>query len=313
MKIFDLHADIGFDINDKMKKGEKDVFMTHHYPKLEKGDFFCVGVASFFEGHETWADMETCITNVKNDLASAKPQINQVVTGSDFSNEKMNVIMTVEGMCGIDGNEIARIDWMYEQGVRIASLCWNDENYLATGVRGNPLRGLSEAGKRVIKHMNDISMIIDISHTNENSFWDVLECSSKPVIATHSNARGVFTVERSLTDQQIMALAAKGGIIGVVAAKYFVHPEARNQDAYHLAQHAKYIADLVGVEHVSIGFDFMDFLGGDFESAMIHDVPDASHAQIFAQALEQVGFTSEEVELICYLNAENFVKKYLAK
>jgi len=311
MKIFDLHADIGFDIYNRHKLGERDIFINHHLDKLEKGDFVGVGVACFFEGHENWKDMQACVLAVKEDLISASKKINVMNNAKNFDDNQLNLLMTIEGMCGIQEDECMKIDWLYQQGVRIASLTWNDENYLATGVQGNPLRGLSEAGKKAVLHMNKIGMVIDVSHTNEKSFWDIIETSQKPVIATHSNVREIFMVERSLTNQQIKAIAAKGGIIGVVAAKYFVAGIDSNRNAYHLAKHAKYIAELVGVEHVAIGFDFMDFLEEEYKDSMIYDVPNASAAQVFIQALSEVGFSKKEIEKIAYKNVEKFLKKYI--
>ena len=90
-------------------------------------------------------------------------------------------------------------------GIRHASLTWNEENHLATGVKGNPERGLTDLGKQFIKYMNEHDMILDVSHLNEKSFYDVLNEKPKHLIASHSNALNLSNHPRNLTDEQLKA------------------------------------------------------------------------------------------------------------
>ena len=311
MKIFDLHADIGMHVLSQMNKNETDILKRYHIDKLSKGGIFGVGMACFFEGHET---KETAIQMVE----SLRDEINQNLDtlnwykGGELDSTRINAMMTVEGMCFIDDHPEEMIEWLYEQGIRIGSLSWNDENALSTGVRGNPLRGLTELGKRTISRMNDLGMIVDISHTNEKSFWDILEVSSKPVIATHSNARLLSNVDRNLTDQQIKALIQNKGLIGLVAAKKFVSSDEVKQNSKELAKHAKHIKNLGGMDNLAIGFDYMDFLEGDFgRFSMASDLQDASESQNFINALIEEGFDQFEIEKIAYLNVQRFLEDHL--
>ena len=311
MKIFDLHADIGMHVLAQKNKNETDILKQYHIDKLTKGGIFGVGMACFFEGHET---KEIAIQMVK----SLREEINQNLDtlnwyrGGSLDQSRINAMMTVEGMCFIDENPEEMIDWLYEQGVRIGSLSWNDENALSTGVRGNPLRGLTDLGRRAIARMNELGMIVDISHTNEKSFWDILTFSKKPVIATHSNSRLLSNVDRNLTDQQILALIQNKGLIGLVAAKKFVSQEESRQNSLELAKHASHIKKLGGINNLAIGFDYMDFLEGDFgRFSMASDLQDASDSQNFIKALMDEGFSESEIEKIAYLNVESFLNDYL--
>lgn len=311
MKLFDLHADIGMHVLTRVNKNETDILKRYHIDKLKKGGIFGVGMACFFEGHET---QETAIKMVE----SLKSEIEQnadtlyAYKGGAFDKTRINAMITVEGMCFIKDNPEDMIDWLYKQGVRIGSLSWNDENALSTGVRGNPLRGLTELGKRAIKRMNELNMIVDISHTNEKSFWDIISLSDKPVIATHSNARVLSNVDRNLTDQQILALIKNKGLIGLVAAKKFVSQDGSYQNAKELAKHAKHIKELGGMDNLAIGFDYMDFLEGDFgRFSMASDLQDASESQNFIKALLDEGFSESEVEKIAYKNVELFFEQNL--
>ena len=218
--------------------------------------------------------------------------------------------MTVEGMCGIRDQAEEKIQWLYDQGVRIASLCWNDENALATGVKGTVTRGLTEEGRKAVRKMDELGMILDVSHTNEKTFWDMVEVVRGPLIATHSNTRALCEVHRNLTDQQIMAIAAKSGVIGLNAARNFIDSNPEHQDALHLAAHGRHIADLVGVEHLAVGFDFMDFFE-DHATSMGTDLTSALQAQNLIQGLRAQGFSEDECQAIGYDNALRVLRQTL--
>lgn len=311
MEIFDLHADIGMDVLSKKLKGEKDILKTHHLDKLAQGNILGVGMACFFEGHENWQTAQAMVSALKEELEQNQDRLH-FYKAQALVKDRLNAMITIEGMCFIEDEPEIHLDWLYEQGARIGSLCWNDENALATGVKGNPLRGLTDLGKRAIQHMNKLNMIIDVSHTNEKSFWDVLETSSKPVIATHSNARQLSNVDRNLTDQQIKALILKEGLIGLVAARWFVSKDESIQNAKQLALHAAHIKALGGIDHLAIGFDYMDFLEGNFgRASMASDLQDASQAQNFILALKDVGFSEDEIKKVAWGNVESFLLKHL--
>lgn len=314
MKIFDLHADIGSDILCQLNKGKTEILKNEHLDKLAKGEVKGVAVASYFEGHESWATMQAMISSTRKEIEAN--DVNFIRKASDLDIRKAcNMMMSVEGMCGIDQDFSDRIQWMFDQGVRLGAFCWNDENALATGVKGTVTRGLSLEGKKAVKQMNRLKMIIDVSHNNEKTFWDIIETSDLPIIASHSNARKLCQVDRNLTDQQIKAIGAKGGLIGINAARNFVDPLEENRDVHHLAKHARYMADLIGVEHLALGFDFMDFMeGADSKpSPMAQGLEDASKAQNFIEALKLENFSDQEIAAIAYENAENFLRKYLPK
>lgn len=308
MRIFDCHADIGVDVYTKHQQGMTDIIKTHHLEKMKKGQVFGCGMASFFEGKETLKTAKAMVSLLKQEI-----QMNQndliLMTSGDVNPYKINALMTLEGMCFIQDDPEPILDWMYEQGIRIGSLTWNDENALSTGIAGNPLRGLTDLGKRAIKHMNSLKMIVDVSHTNEKSFWDIMDTSTKPVMATHSNARALSQVDRNLSDQQIKAIALKGGLIGLVSASRFISLNPDEQTAASLAKHALYIKNLVGIDHLCIGFDYMDFLSGYQRNGL--DLNDASESQNFVLALNEAGFSPEELEKICWGNITSFLKKQL--
>lgn len=312
MRIFDLHADIGIDVYLKTQKGQVDILKTKHLDKLKKGNIKTVVAACFFSGEQDWQTMQENILTLKEEIQQNKEAINLILNSDDLDkDDKLNFMISVEGMCGIDQDVSRRIDWLYDNGVRLGSLCWNESNALAEGWPNNPIRGLSTLGKEAIKRMNQRKMIVDVSHTNEKSFWDIITISSSPIVATHSNVRSLCDHQRNLTDQQIKAIALKEGLIGLNAAKSFIDKDPLKQTAYQLALHGKYIADLVGYQHLALGFDFMDFFDEKYDSAMAVDLPNAKTAQTMIKALKDVGFEDDEVAAIAYENAKNFFCKNL--
>ncbi len=312
MRIFDLHADIGADIYEKYHQNKQDILKMNHFPKLIKGDVYGVTMACFFSGIEDWATMQDMVLKTGVELNATSEHFRWVKTADDLiTDDKILAIISVEGMCGIIDNVSDKIDWLYDHGIRIGSLCWNESNRLAEGWPNNPLKGLTELGIEAIKQMNKRKMIVDVSHTNEKTFWDIVSYSQTPIIATHSNARSLCDHQRNLTDQQIKAIGLKGGLIGLNAAKSFIHKDPAEQTVFNLALHGRYIADLIGYEHLALGFDFMDFLPDKFIGSMANDMTHAGQSQRMIKALGKVGFSQKEVEAIAYNNVELFLKRYL--
>ena len=307
MRIFDLHADLAMTIKAHRDNGEKAVLRNVWHDRFMEGELLYTAAASFFRGEEDWEYMQDLVRMVQTDIDESG--IKQILTKEDLDENDLQVtaLMTLEGMCGIDKDGVERVEWLYKAGNRIGSLCWNDQNALATGNWGDPGRGLTPMGKDVIRKMNDMHMIIDVSNANEKTFWDILETSEQPVIATHSNAKAKCFVERNLTDQQMRALAAKGGLIGMNACNSFIHRKEKKQDARHLAKHARYISNLVGVEHVACGFDFGAYYGADEH----HDLVSPEQAQNFIRGLEAEGFSEDEIKDIAYRNVFRFLKQYM--
>lgn len=305
MKLFDLHADIGYDVMAKRALKEVDILTKYHMPKRIEGGFSWVCMASYFEGSEDWMYMQQMVVALKEEIKKCK-DIVLVNTQDDLLHEKdkLHAILTIEGMCGIREDVCAKIDWLYEQGIKIASLTWNDENTLATGARGNPKRGLSDAGIQAVQRMEKHGMIIDVSHANEQTFWDIMKHTTGQVIATHSNARALCDHVRNLKDEQLLAIAQRGGIVGMVTAGFFVAKERKEQDVSHLVSHMHYLKNLIGIDHIALGLDFMD----DFENSeedMLIDLNKPNGAQKIVAEMRKQGFQETEIEKICYQNALN--------
>jgi len=230
---------------------------------------------------------------------------------------KFYIIIGAEGLSSI-GENLDLIDTYYDLGARHAMLTWNEQNALATGAKGDVTRGLTELGKKAIKKMIDKKMIIDVSHLNEKSFWDLTEMVEGPVIASHSNAKALCNVARNLSDEQLLKMRDLDAVIGVNAFNEFVHNDTTQQNIDNFVKHAVYIADKIGAEHVGCGFDFFEFLPSQTSNSFVSQqasytkgLENSSKVPDFVKKLKEVGFTEKEVEGICYKNFHRVIKKVL--
>ena len=222
-----------------------------------------------------------------------------------FAKKYDDIIRIVEegkicGLIGIEGGtaveELNDVDIFYENGVRYIGLTWNNSNLLATSARDETERGvaggLTDFGKEVVKRMNEVGILVDVSHLGEASFWDVVEISDKPILASHSNSYTIYPHYRNLTDEQIKAIAKSGGVIQVNFHKSFLG-EASLQRVF---EHIDYIKNLVGVDHIGIGADF------DGGITPPYDLNNATEYPALTQKLVEEGYSKEEIKKILGLN-----------
>lgn len=106
-------------------------------------------------------------------------------------------------------------------------------------------------------------MVLDVSHLNDKSFWDLMSIATTPVIASHSNSRTVCPAKRNLTDDMLKEIAKTGGLVGMNSLREFVSEKREEQNVQKLCDHLDYIANLIGIDHIGLGYDFDDYLGGE--------------------------------------------------
>ena len=303
--IFDAHSDIWSDVAARRERGERNVLARCHLPAFRQGS---VEGAVF----ALWADPiggTDYVTATARLLAAAKAelascdQVRLVKSWNELrqarQDGKFYIVMGVEGMAAI-GGEVSGIDWYYEHGVRWGMLSWNEENLLATGAKGSAVSGLTAAGHQAVRRMEELGMVVDVSHMNDRSFWDVMKTAQGSVVASHSNCRKLCYVPRNLADEQLRAIRDSGGVVGVNAYHGFVHKEEKYQRVEMLARHAAHMIDVMGVEHVGCGFDFCQYLGPGNDP--IPDMTGHHQAQRFFECLYAMGLREDEREKIAHGN-----------
>jgi membrane dipeptidase len=167
---------------------------------------------------------------------------------------RVAAMLSIEG-CDVLEGSVEALRVYHRLGVRIVGLVHSIRNELADGVADRrTCGGLSEMGAQAVAELNRLGMIVDISHLNDEGFWDVMELTRVPVIASHSNARAVCDHPRNMTDDMIRALAGNGGVMGMNFAPAFVHPTRATLGG--VVDHVDHIVELVGPDHVGLGSDF---------------------------------------------------------
>lgn len=169
---------------------------------------------------------------------------------------KKAIMLGVENGYAI-GKDLDNLSRFKKLGVSYITLCHNGSNDICDSARGEAeWGGLSPFGKEVVAEMNRLGIMVDISHAAESTFFDVLEASTQPIIASHSSARALCNHPRNLTDEQLKALAAKQGVVQVCLYKGFINEDAEKASLTDAIRHINYIVDLIGINHVGIGSDF---------------------------------------------------------
>ena len=201
--------------------------------------------------------------------------------------DKIAAMLSIEGADVLEGR-LSMLRVYHRLGVRMVGLVHSLRNLLADGVADNRTKGgLSKLGVEVVEELNRLGMIVDVSHLSDAGFWDVLEISKDPVVASHSNARAVCPHPRNMTDEMIRALAERGGVMGMNFAPDFVDKTRPSVET--LVDH---IVDLVGPEHVGLGSDF------DGIPNTPKGLEDASKMPAITEELVKRGYSEDYIRLI---------------
>jgi len=209
---------------------------------------------------------------------------------------KIAAVIGVEGGHHIE-NSIDKLISLYNSGMRYLTITWNNSTDWAISAQDSrsPTVGLSEFGRQVIRTMDSLGIIIDVSHTGIKTIQDILEVTSNPIIASHSGARALRNHYRNLYDWQIQDIANRGGVVGVVFYPYFLNGTS-NASIQDVIAHIDYIKNLVGIDYVAIGSDF------DGIEVVPLGLEDTSKFPNLTEALFEHGYSKEEIEKILYKN-----------
>lgn len=142
----------------------------------------------------------------------------------------------------------------HQLGQRCSQLTYNSQNFLGTGGTDRVDGGVSDFGAAIIAAMNDVGMLVDASHCGDRTTLDAIELSSRPIAVTHSNCRALNNHPRLKTDEAILKLAAKGGVMGITGVRNFVR-DREPTTVEHIVDHIDHVVKLAGIEHVGIGSD----------------------------------------------------------
>lgn len=346
--VIDTHNDVlissimdGKDISGNVPSGHTDI------PRFFEGgvnaQIFSVWCGGDYGKGRAYAFANQQIDSLKKIVAENPNKLLMATTTNDVLSaahqNKMAVLIGVEGGHMIEDN-LDYLQRFYDRGVRYLTLTWNNSTDWASSASDetNPKskikhKGLTDFGKEIVRYMNKIGMMVDLSHVGRQTFFDALETTSKPVIVSHSNVYAIAPVSRNLKDDQIKAVAENGGVICInfysgfleegynrkVDSLYRLTVPQKERDKnvngdgkfYKLSADAKeqlrpelnvvidhidYIVNLVGVDYVGLGGDF------DGVESTARGLDDVAAYPNITQALVERGYSDNDVQKILGLN-----------
>ena len=277
----------------KMSEGHQDAtIMVCYLPQPQQDETFSSKVDFDVNGPTEYADLifgkiEAIVEQNKQYLSIAR-------TPADlYSNKQQgrkSIMLGIENGLALDGH-LDRLQHFAQRGIVYMTLCHNGDNDICDSARGNHTHnGISSFGQQVVREMNRLGILVDLSHAGEKSFYDALELSSQPIVCSHSSCRALCDHPRNLTDDQMRALAAKGGVMQITMYNGFLvkDGEATVLDALRHLEHA---IEVMGIDYVGIGTDF-DGDGG------VRGMANSSELLNFTRLLLARGYSEQDIEKI---------------
>jgi len=305
--VFDAHCDTAYELfNDKAKGNFRENIIhfslknTIEYKKYVQ--LLALWADPKYDNEEAEIFMKKLLSET---LYSLKEQeIELILNSSD-----LEFCSGFKGMLGIEGgralyNNPDNLYYYHEMGVRCLTLTWNGVNLLGVGSDVGEDEGLTDFGKDIVKRINSLNMVADVSHLNIRGFYDVAEISDKPFIASHSNSKSVCGHVRNLTDNQFKIIMEKGGVAGINFCCDFLSDDGHGT-IEDIIRHIDRFMELGGEDNIGIGSDF-----DGIPSLPLGIESNADLYKIFNE-LTMRGYTREQIDKISFGNFERVFKEIL--
>lgn len=310
--VFDLHCDTALALIGKDLKQKGNLRSNKLHIDLERAAtlecyaqcFACFTTPYMVDWHQVSpvAVFEREMENIMVHLEENSDMIAQAFTAKDIEdnrkNGKMSAILTIEGPAGF-GFDPAMLEMLYKAGFRISTLGWNESNVLTGSHKTG--EGLTDMGREYVKEAQRLGMLVDVSHISDRGFWDIIEMTNAPIVATHSNSRAVCNVSRNLTDDMFRAICQTGGVAGINQFASFIG-EKPTLDT--VCDHVLHFLELdPDGKHIALGGDLdgCDELPEGFEGVQSYPA--------MAQRLLERGLTETMVQDIFWNNAVGVMKR----
>lgn len=318
MKTVDMHCDTVSELWKREQAGEKisllDCDCHINLRKMKQGDYLLQNFALFVNMEacaDPWEHVQELFALYERLMKENAGLIVPVTCTEEIERNrlsgKMSALLTVEegGVCK---GSLEKLDILYSQGVRMLTLTWNYQNELGSPnidrkkkptlqdtFVPNVSDGMTEMGFAFAERMEELGMIVDVSHLSDAGFWDVARRAKRPFVASHSNARQICPCVRNLTDEMIRALAEKGGVTGLNFCADFLTKAQENTPnpgtVEAVVRHAKHIVKVGGMECLG--------LGSDFDGIDTHaELPGADAMERLWHALVKGGFTQDQADAV---------------
>ena len=304
------------------------------YDAVRAGGFTAVGTANVFRGmlHTNemsfirFSDLLEEISMMISDIAR-HDDVLQVSNAAEIESakqqDKVGFLPTVEHLA--IGNELNRVDVLYSAGIRLAGLTYSRKAYIGDGIFERNDGGLSDFGLEVVQRMNELGMVVDVSHASSRTAMDAIEASEAPVTFSHDGsftlASHSFQARRLRKDEELLACAQKGGVIGITAVPNRLSNDPE-QSIECVLDHYDYMVQLVGIDHVAIGTDTSigDSVGvgeavmgrpGPTPARYMNGLESPADGKNIVRGLIARGYSDEDVRKIAGGNALAFFRRVM--
>jgi len=336
--VFDAHSDVPLmDIYPRRLRGEKDIMGRLELPRYMTGGVDgaimtvqcdCFRLATEYAGGLRMA-LEV-IDAVYVEEEECKGKFTVARSGSDVETAhqqgRFSILLGLEGCKALEGS-IEALRCLCKLGIRSVALTHNVTNQLGHGAGVKENYGLTQFGKDVVGEIERLHMLLDLAHLSESGFYDALERATATPIVSHAGCSDICPFDsgkvpwRNLTDRQIQALADKGGVMGIAFLKPFVTIESRST-IDDVLKHIEHVIDLVGIDHVGIGSDYVDYSRAEDQTLLgeliplgqelfIEDLENVTKVPNFTAALLRKGYSEGEISKILGENFLRIFKKVL--
>ncbi|MCR4592337.1 MAG: gamma-glutamyl-gamma-aminobutyrate hydrolase family protein [Bacteroidaceae bacterium] len=270
----------------KMREGFLDASIMVAYLKQGERDEESLLAAT--------AKANRILTQIEEMVAANCTAVDIAYTPADIARLKHTgkkaIMLGIENGYAI-GKDLSQLEHFAKRGIVYMTLCHNGDNDICDSAKGNAEHGgLSPFGEKVVQEMNRLGIMVDLSHAAESSFYDALEVSKKPIVCSHSSAQALCNHPRNLTDEQMKALAQKGGVAQVTMYNGFLRTDGK-ATILDAVEHLNHMVNVMGIEHVGIGTDF-DGDGG------VPGMANASEVINFTRCLLQERYSEEQIQMI---------------
>jgi membrane dipeptidase len=325
-----MHYDLGMDLYDK--RHERGVLVRDYRDDMRAGGMGVVGAAIYLEDRYL---PEMALRVALGQIARIVEETREPEAALDFAlcrshaeleaagaARKIALVLTMEGVEPI-GTDLNLLRIFHELGVRMIGLTHVRRNMAGDGGvfarEGSSRHGLTAFGKDVVRTCEALGIMVDLAHINPAGFDDMLSIATKPLSVSHSNARKHFNIERNMTDDQIRAVGACGGVIGVNAV--LVSPDKTSTTIDRYVDHVEHIVALAGIDAVGIGFDFFERIFNRLPAAEravlghIHFVPDLnnhSQARNVTRRLIERGWADVDIAKFLFGNWRRLLRAIVA-
>ena len=309
--VFDLHCDTAFSILGRAAEDNKSLLANDLHIDLTRASVlpgYCQCFACFTTPYmEKWGAGKPQdifareLQGILSALDENKDRIRKVSSATDIeANLKegyMSAVLTIEGPAGFD-YDAGRLQELYEVGFRMTTLGWNESNPLAGSHKTGG--GLTEKGKQFVKTAQQLGMLIDVSHISDEAFWDIMDITQGPIVASHSNSRSVWDVSRNITDKMFLEICRTSGVVGLNQYTDFIGVDA---DVSSACGHILHFLEMDPEgKHIALGGDLDGCEVLPKGIAGIQDYPK------LAQALSSMGVSDEIIMNIFWRNAIGVMK-----